>query len=215
LTKRRKKILIWFFTWAGLLVAVLYSPLGSPDLYKSSSNCSVANQNVDFNGGAIENDQNISFESGNDYNELNVPDYSSDGSSSKSSSANYSYAASTGANISSNATSYASSESQSYQNLKNGSSGGMGAGGGSFASNESSGAVASSAVTMTSGGITTLSALTMNLSNKTNQYTPASGGQNPGGDPEAGTRIPVPDGWGFLLLLAASYGIIKKKFFTA
>jgi hypothetical protein len=202
------------FTWAGLLVAILYSPIGSPDLYKQSNNY-VPNQSVNLSGGAIENDQNISFESSNDNEGLIIPDYSSDGSSSKSSSANYSYATSVNTNTSSGATSYSSSGSQSYQNLKNGSSGGM-AGGGGFASSEGSGgSAAGSTVAMNGGGVTSLSALTMLSSSKANQYIADSGGQNPGGDPDAGTRIPVPDGWGFLLLLAASYGIVKKKFFSA
>lgn len=191
----------------------MYSPLGSPDLYKSSGNY-VPNQSASFSG-VVENDQNISFDSNNDNGELIiVPDNSSDGSSSKLSYGNYSYATSTNATTSSSAASYASSESQSYQNLKNGSSGGS-AGGGNFASNGGSGGAAGSSVAMTGGGITTLSALTMISSDKSNQYNPSSGGQNPGGDPDASTRIPVPDGWGFLLLLAASYAVIKKKFFTS
>jgi len=196
-------------------VAVLYSPIGSPDLYKPSNNY-VPNQSVSLNGGAIENDQNISFESNNDNNELIIPDYSSDDGSHQLPSANYSYATSADANTSSGATSYSSSGSQLYQNMKNDYSGGMNAGGVGFASSEGSGASgAGSTVAMTGGGVTTLSALTMLSPSKANQYIADSGGQNPGGDPDAGTRIPIPDGWGFLLLLAASYGIIKKKFFTA
>jgi hypothetical protein len=218
--KKRKNILVWVFTWAGLLLAILYSPIGSPELYKSSDYY-VANQNVDFNGGSIENAKNLNFESGNDYNELNIPDYNSEESSSKLSSGNHHYAT-TSNDYSSNATSYSSSESQSYQNLKNGSSGSnMGAGGGYFSSSSGSGgSSASSAVAMNSGGITTLSAdLTMasasKIKNAGDPYKPGEGGQNPGGDPDPKTRIPIPDGWLFLLFLAASYGIIKKKFFMA
>lgn len=33
--KRQKNILIWVLTWAGLLLLVLYSPIGSPDIYTS------------------------------------------------------------------------------------------------------------------------------------------------------------------------------------
>lgn len=219
MNKKRKNILVWVFTWAGLLLAILYSPIGSPGLYKSSINYT-ANQNIDFGGGSIENAKNLNFETGNDYNELNVPNYNSDESSSKLSSGNYSYATSIDDKTSSAGTSYSSSESQSYQNLKNGSSVGS-AGGSSFISNNASGSSsASSAVTMNSGGIATLSASTTILASNTKAagvgYDPnkKDGGQNPGGDPEQNTRIPVPDGWVFLLFLAMSYGIIKRKFFT-
>ena len=182
-------------------------------------NYSVTNQNVEFNGGSIENARDLSFESGNDYGELNVPDYNSEESSSKLSSGDYSYATTSNDYSTSNVTSYSGSESQSYQNLKNGSSGSNM--GGVFISNSGSGgSSASSAVTMNNGGITTLSAsLTMSsaskIKNPGDPYAPNQGGQNPGGDPDQDTRIPVSDGWGFLLFLAASYGIIKKKFFMA
>lgn len=219
MSDRQKNILVWVLTWAGLLLAVLYSPIGSPELY-TSFDYHVTNQNVNFNGGYIENGQNVNFESGNNYNELNVPDYNSAENSSKLSSGNYNYAANSNYNIYANGTSYASSESQSYQNMKNGLSGSNISGGSVFISNNSSshGNSASSAMTMNNGGITTLSAPTTNLASNTKKagdpYTPNQGGQNPGGDPDPQTRIPVPDGCAFLLLVAASYGIIKKKFFT-
>lgn len=221
MVKRKKNILVLIFTWAGLLLAILYSPIGSPELYMPSNYC-VANQNVDFNGGSIENAKDLNFESGNDYRELNIPDYNSDESSSKLSSGNYSYAATSNNHSSSNATSYSSSESQSYQNLKNGSSGGNMSGGAFISNSGSGGSSASSAVTMNNGGITTLSAnLTMASASKIKnpgvQYDPNNkdGAQHPGTDPDLKTAIPVSDGWVFLLLLAASYGIIKKKFFMA
>jgi hypothetical protein len=43
----KKNILYWFIGWAGLFVAVLYSPMGSPDLYTGSS-AYVVTQNVSF-----------------------------------------------------------------------------------------------------------------------------------------------------------------------
>ncbi len=222
MSDRQKNILVWVLTWAGLLLAVLYSPIGSPELY-TSFDYNFTNQNVNFNGGHIENAQNVNFESGNNYNELNVPDYNSAGNSSKLSSGNYNYATNSNYNTSATGTSYASSESQSYQNMKNGLLGSTMSGGNTFISNNSSsrGIAASSAVTMNNAGITTLSASTTTLASNTKaagvQYDPnkKDGGQNPGGDPDPQTRIPVPDGWVFLLLLAGSYGIIKKKFFTA
>lgn len=198
-------------------MAVLYSPIGSPDLY-SSSTYFVANQNVNFTGGIIENAQNTNFGTGNDYNELNIPDYHADESTSKLSSGNYNYAVSATGNTSLYATTY-NSQSQSYQNEKDNASGGLAGGGVTFISNNSSrGNAASSVVAMNNGGITTLSAnvnLNTNTAPKQSVLSgPGAGGTDPGGDPTT-PPIPVPDGWMFLLLLAAGYGIIKKKFFTA
>ena len=220
MNNKKKNILVWIFTWAALLLVVLYSPIGSPDLYSSSDyyagipNANLSGSNITspgFNG------------SNGDYNELNVPDYSSAENSSKSS-AGYSYTAPASGNASSGAAaSYSTSESQSYLNSKEGSSSGTAGGGGStFISNNGSrgGNDASSAVSMSSGGITTLSAnLTTSTPSQITKtpgqgYQTGQGGQNPGGDPDPGTSIPVGDGWVFLLLLAVGYGIIKKRFFA-
>jgi hypothetical protein len=214
-TKKRKSILVWIFTWAGLLVALLYSPVGSPDLYKSSTYF-VGNQNTNLNGSNIENSPDINFDSGNDYSELNLPEGDSENSA-KLSSGNYNYAitASNDHDISS-AASYSASQSQSYQNLKNGSSGSMGAGGSFISGNGGNGGASSSAIAMNNGGITTLSADLTAISTKRGvSYAGNQGGTDPGGDPDQKTRIPVSDGWLFLLVLATSYGFIKKKFFTA
>ena len=37
MTKKRKRILTWILVWAGMLIVVLYSPVGSPDLYSSQN----------------------------------------------------------------------------------------------------------------------------------------------------------------------------------
>ena len=223
MNNKKKNILVWIFTWAALLLVVLYSPIGSPDLY-SSSDYYAGVPNANLSGSNIGSSPNFDG-SGSDYNELNVPDYSSAESSSKSS-AGYSYTAPASGNTSSGAAaSYSTSESQSYQNSKDGSSGSTGGGGSTFISNNGSsgGSDASSAVSMSSGGITTLSAnLSMNSATKAPkspgaQYNPNGvndGGQHPGSNPDQGTRAPISDGWVFLLLLAAGYGIIKKRFFA-
>ena len=205
---KQKNILIWIVTWAALLVGVLYSPIGSPDLY-TNQNFYVVNRGVTFQGGKIENAPNSSFGNGDDNHELNVPDYSS----SELKTSNYAVGNSASAKTPSGGTSYGI-QSQNFLN-KNSSSGGMGDGGATFITSRSSRNNAGiSSVTMTNG-ITTLSTnlSTTNTSTKYSTGASISGGTDPGGDP-TGPPIPVPDGWGFLLLLAASYGIIKKKFFT-
>jgi len=41
-------------------------------------------------------------------------------------------------------------------------------------------------------------------------YLPNTGAADPGGDPIPGTEIPVPDGWGFLLLMVAGYAVNRN-----
>ncbi|ADQ80311.1 hypothetical protein Palpr_2175 [Paludibacter propionicigenes WB4] len=216
MNNKKKNILVWIFTWAALLLVVLYSPIGSPDLYSSSDYAGVPNAN--FNESSIGNGANFSSESGSD-NDLDIPDYSNDESVNKPSSS-YNYTSPASNNTSGAVASYSISGSQTYQNSKDGSSVGTGGGGSTFISNnDSRGSDASSAVSMNNGGITTLSSnLTTSAPNKITKsagqgYSTNDGGQNPGGDP-TGPPIPVGDGWVFLLLLAASYGIIKKRIFA-
>ena len=211
MNNKKKNILVWIFTWAVLLLVVLYSPIGSPDLYSSPDYAGVPNANL--SGSSIGNGANFSSESGSD-NELDIPDYGADESSTKLS-ASYSYSAPASNNTTSGAVaSYSTSGSQTYQNSKDGSSGSTGGGGSTFISNNGSGggSDASSTVSMSNGGITTLSSNV--TTNSTLQAAPPSQttGQHPPHDPKH--PIPVGDGWVFLLLLAASYGIIKKRFFA-
>ena len=59
--KSENTILIWVLTWAGLLLGLLYSPIGSPDLYKHR-NYFVENQGVNFSGVEISRGSNeVSF----------------------------------------------------------------------------------------------------------------------------------------------------------
>lgn len=212
MNNKKKNILVWIFTWAALLLVVLYSPIGSPDLYSSSDYAGVPNAN--FNESSIGNGANFSSESGSD-NELDIPDYSDD-ESSINPSTSYNYTTPASNNTSSGAAaSYSTSGSQTYQNSKDGSSGTMSGGGSTFISNNgsNSGSDASSAVSMSNGGITTLSSNV--TTNSTLQAAPPASqttGHHPPHDPK--NPIPVGDGWVFLLLLAASYGIIKKRIFA-
>ena len=76
MSKRHKNILVWIISWAGLLLAVLYSPVGSPDMYSNKS-FFAESQGVSFQEGRIENAPNVNLGSNGYDNELNVPDYSS------------------------------------------------------------------------------------------------------------------------------------------
>src|ERR1035437_9321006 len=59
--KSENTILIWVLSWAGFLLALLYSPIGSPDLYRHR-NYFNENQGVNFNGeGISRGSREISF----------------------------------------------------------------------------------------------------------------------------------------------------------
>ena len=205
MTKKQKNILLGILIWAGLLITVLYSPVGSPDLY-TSPNYYVINQNVTFKDGVIPNASKI--KSSTEYND-NLPELPDICTSLHS---NYAVG-----NYSSARTSYSQGSfnvgglTQSYQN--NNYSGGGGGGGSFIVSGRSGSSAASSGFSMTSG-ISTMS-LTSNLNaaapkqNVTN-YTADTGGTDPGGDP-TGDPIPVGDGWGILALLCVFYVFLKSK----
>ena len=197
----------WILVWAGLLIVVLYSPVGSPDLY-TSPNYYAGNQSVMFKDGVIPNASKI--KSSQEYND-NVPDLPdiSESLHSNYAAGNYSSAPVS----SSQGYSYDGGQTQSYQNMN--SSGGGGGGGSFVVSGRSRSSAASSGFSMTSG-ITTLS-VTSNINASTpkqsvTNYTTDTGGTDPGGDP-TGDPIPVGDGGGILVLLGLFYAAFKKRLF--
>ena len=217
MSNKKKNILVWIFTWAILLLVVLYSPLGSPDLYSSADGFYTAVPNADLSGSNLGSGSS-NFSTTPDYNELNVPDYNS-AEGTKLSSGNYNYTPNSGSSSGSTShTSYAVSQTDPIQSVKtNNSSTGLNEGGSTFISNNSSkSSDASSAVTMSSGGVTTLSSdlTTPPTTKQAVNYGANQGGTDPGGDP-TGPPLPITDGWIFMLLLAATYGVAKKwKIFT-
>ena len=193
-------------------MAVLYSPVGSPDMYSNKS-FFTENQGVSFQEGRIENAPDVDLVSNGDDNELNVPDYGSP----ELKTANYAVGGYQ-SNSSSLGSSY-SGQNQTYIHSNASSNGLTGGGGSTFIASRGSGGSASSMSTgnnMT-GDATTLSA-DVNMSTSSTRQSAGAGSStattDPGGDPDSGTAIPVPDGWGFLLLLAVIYAFMKTKYFT-
>jgi hypothetical protein len=203
--RNKKKKLVWILVWAVLFIAVLYSPIGSPDLY-TSKYYYTEYQSVTLNEGTIPNASKI--KSSQEYNDdaPELPDIS------ESLHANYAAGNYSSTPVSTSQGSYyGGGQTLSYQNNN---SSGSGSGGGSFVvSGRSGSSAASSGFSMTSG-ITTLS-LTSNLNATTpKQMTTASteddgGGTDPGGDP-TGNPIPVGDGWGLFVVFGACYAVFKK-----
>jgi hypothetical protein len=204
-TKKQYKIMVWLIVWAGLLIVVLYSPIGSPDLY-SSPTYYVINESSSAGNSTTLNAPKGNFESDNYSNDdTEIPDVSSESRS------NYAVGNYQSAGESMQGSSYGV-QSQSYYNNSSGSTEMSGGGSSFFAGGSSHGSAGSSGISMTNG-MTTLS-LTTNLSNNiiTKQnattYTSGTGGTDPGGDP-TGNPIPVGDGWGIFILLGVIYAFIK------
>jgi len=202
--------MVWIIIWAGLLVAVLYSPIGSPGLY-SSQNYYVENRSITTGNIVIQNSPKVNSASENSENGLDIPDISSMPRT------NYSVSNYQSAHSGSHGSSYGV-QSQSYQNVNSSGSTGQSQEGSSFISSgksSSRNSAGSSAIVMTNG-ITTLSVTNDISSNSTKQsatpYRGGSGGTDPGGDPTS-PPIPVGDGWGLLVMFGLCYVAFKKRLF--
>ena len=212
MNKRQKNIVTWIIVWAGLLIVVLYSPIGSPDLYSPQNNYAYI-QSVPVKSGSIINSPKGTSSSDDTDNGSYIPDVITQ-SGSNNTTGNYQPV-----NSLSQGSSY-SSQPTSYQNTNpssTGTSGGTGvsiiAGGGTRSSNGSSGiAMTNGIATLTSTDLTTSNTITKQSAPSSTQTT--AGGTDPGGDP-TGDPIPVGDGWGVLLLLGGIYFLFKGKIFSS
>ena len=209
--KKQNKILVWILVWAGLLIVVLYSPIGSPHFYSTTGNYYVVNQPVIVKNGSILNAPKTNSEIANNPDELIIPDVSL--TSKTITSGRYNEG-----NTSSGGASYGSMQTKSYQNTNAG-SGNINGGGSFIASGSSKSSAGTSGIIMTNG-IATLSTNSRVSSGTTKQGivnadppVPTSGGTSPGDDPIAGTQIPVGDGWGLLVLFGLCYVAFKKRYF--
>lgn len=52
MNKSENTLLIWVLSWSSVILAILYSPIGSPDFYKKRSYCA-ENQGVNFRGTSV------------------------------------------------------------------------------------------------------------------------------------------------------------------
>jgi len=210
LNKRQKNIVTWVVVWAGLLIVVLYSPVGSPDLYSTQNNYSY-NRSVPVKSEGIANSLKGTSSSEDADNGSVIPDIATQPGS------NYTTGNYQSANSTSQGSSY-SVQNQSYQNTTQSPTGGAGsagvsiiAGGSSRSSNETSGiAMTNGIASISSSELTTSNTITKQSSPLSTQTT--AGGTDPGGDP-TGDPIPVGDGWGILLLFGGIYILFKRKFF--
>ena len=218
--KRQKNILVWVLTWAGLLLAVLYSPFGSPELY-GPKQFYIANQGVEYNSvsipysSRIDNTSKIDIKNnkkryiGGGYSgssDNSLLDYNIIGGSKKFISNSSSFSSGGNNFIASPVSAYSHQESSSANN-------GGGSGGELYSySGRSS---KNKGINNQSPGLVSLSTDLSLISNNTITKQTATSGldgtTDPGGDP-VGDPIPVGEGWLVLLCFAAGYGIWKFKF---
>ena len=204
--KRQKNILIFVLTLAGLLVAMLYSPIGSPTDYSSLYYYST-NPGVQFQGGIA------NAPTSNNYVDNNEPELIlplQETTQKSIAKANISTSVNSEQNLNS------TSQINSTGITKNQANSTMSGGALSVSGTTSrTGTNASTAITQQGYGFTSLSTdLTANnTTTKQNTLSGAGGGgTDPGGDP-TGPPIPVGDGWIFLMFLAGGYVFIKRLFF--
>ena len=252
MNKSENTLLIWVLTTAGILLAILYSPLGSPDLYYTRNYFS-ENQSVDFYGAGISKGlKNVgsiqskvsslkssveSFKSsveslktisnsrkskGSDYgsaSDLNVPNVADKNKKRyQSSSADYSginnrNGSTNSPRINKSGASIANSGVSVSNNSQSGNNSGSNGGGSSesFSSRSHSNSHASSnsqntaAITGVSVNLSSIDSTSLLASNYSAQKSTQFIDPGPG-DP-LGEPVPIPEGWGYLALLAVAYSL--------
>jgi len=201
-----QKILLWLLSWAVLAVVVIYSPIGSPELYTTNQYV-IYSQGVNFEGGIPNAPKSGGFQQ-HETAEVGLPVYTP---TSKTYAIN---SAVSSENLSSAKTNYSAYSSSSDATGRTGvaSSGGGGGSMSSFVSGRSS---QNNAISQNTG-ISTISLSTeLNTSNPKitkpqGAGAAVDGGTDPGGDP-TGPPIPVGDGFWLLLLMAGGYAFWKIK----
>jgi hypothetical protein len=207
--RKKKGIVVWMLTWASLLLAVLYSPFGSPDLYSPKKYFS-DNQGVIFKNNEITNAPIVKSPSHGENTGFSVPDNATN------SSKTHSYTISNTVPTSSNSVAV-SSQAINYNQTKN-STQSSGIEQGSFASSQSgtksnnSGSEFQRNSFISSSNDFNLLATNNLFRQGADAINPLIDTADPGGDP-FGPPIPITDGWVFLLGLSVVYVIIKRFFF--
>jgi len=199
--RRSNNILIFVLVLAGLLVAVLYSPIGSPDYY--SSYYYFENSEVKFDGG-IPNAPTAYHSVDNSNEDLTIP------SNQPATTITPKYSAISSANSDNNF----GTAAQINSGVAKQSEASQGSSPGNVAMAYSSGRSGTNSQSQSqSYGFTSISSnLNSPINNTTTKQSVGNslaGETDPGGDP-TGPPIPVGDGWVFLLFLAGAYAIIKR-----
>lgn len=200
---KKEKIIVLILTWAALLVAVLYSPIGSPELY-SPKRVYYKNQGEIFDAIQISNTplriQNFVNRSQTLFISTSEPERNYSSNTAVNSGPFY-FKQESSINSFFNQT-------ESWQDKKNGT-----VPGDRFIVSTSMGNSSNRNTLQENNGVIYVTSDLMIIDNyMTNKqaidYAPNNGGTNPGEDP-IGNPIRVGDGWIYLLLLALVYTVWK------
>ncbi len=197
---------MWLLSWAILALVIIYSPIGSPDLYTGNKYI-VYNQGVNFSGGIANAPKVHNYNDQYPSPDLGIPTYTPE---QKSYTVN---SASGSSNKVNKETNYSVSTAITGRTGTNTSGTGGVTGIANFSSTGSS---QKNSIDQNTGiGTLTLSGDLTTIQNPTTttrQGAGASlnGGTDPGGDP-TGPPIPVGDGFWISMFLAVIYILIKRK----
>jgi hypothetical protein len=221
--KREKTILIWVLSFAGMLLLLLYSPWGSPDLYTKKIYFA-ENQGVNFKFCDIKNSPKSGHVQSNyENNEIAIEDYYSERNKQVHSSGGYNSGSTVSSsriismnNVRSSGSFHALSSPKSSEiHTGSTSSGGGSMSGNSIGTISNSGnkgsgsSPADTGMTSTTVDLSLFGDSTVLLASNTAQKV--DGYVDPNGDP-INEPIPIPEGWSFLFLLTGVYAFIKFGF---
>ena len=198
--------MMWLLSWAVLALVIVYSPIGSPDLYTQNQYI-VYNQGVNFNGGIANAPKSHSYGEQYELPDVGLPTYTP---APKTYTVNSAVSSSS---INNNSSSYSVASQENIRTTVSGSNGGGGVTGiatfGSGRSSQNNSIDQNTGVSSLtlSSDLTGLQSPTVTTRQGASQS--ALGGTDPGGDP-TGPAIPVGDGYWILMLMAGIY-ILKIR----
>ena len=199
--------MIWLLTWAVLFVVVIYSPIGSPELYRQD-NYIVYNQGVNF-GGGIANAPKMQSYQQSDGMSMSLPTYTGT-TTTKTYSVNQMASAErtigqANYRVSATVNNKINTRTSTIQNRDS-------AGAYTFMNSRKNSQAYSTPQTVDVSSLSTDLAIN-NDPTTTRQLaseTVLDGGTDPGGDP-TGPPIPVGDGFLALLVMVAGYTLWKRN----
>jgi hypothetical protein len=215
MNKSENTLLIWVLSWASLLLALLYSPLGSPDLYHPKKYFTDY-QGVNFNKITIANVPKDVTRNSDAENEIGIT------STNITHKKNYNYSVNASSKsflTNSGAMHVQNVSNKTIQHIANGgaNSGGGGPQGNSGRNMTGNSGIASlSAPGLNTNPFTQNNEISPSIANdstttQASQYSQQKAGADTGAEP-----IPSGDGWTFLIILVSIYGVVitqKKQIF--
>lgn len=195
--------MIRVLTWAGLLLVVLYSPFGSPDLYSPKTYYNVE-QSVNFSNVEVSNTPKIKIDRGSSgsqsYQETTISEINPDNKRN-------SLITSSSSRPTENYPTYTNLSFNISKSLANNSGFAVN---GSEVNNSKNSTNSSTQNQMPLSLSSDLAISNQNTMTRQSSNSGSPGITDPGADP-TGNPIPVGDGWAFLTILASGYALWRMK----